>query len=332
MNALRRTVNIPLTLTVAFALSVAFTAQAHSTDAEFAALLRADKVKEAEQLARQRVASNPRDEVALWTLGRLTGSDAAARKDLLPKAEACVAQQPQSARCHNLIGTLLGAQAQSGGMGEALKLIGRIRDGLVKGVELDPTHYQLRRDLVQFYLIAPGIAGGSVRKAREQVEDFAQRDAARGALLRTEPAAYEEDFAKAQTLVESVKPGGDADLSDDLRSTRTTLGFALLAKDRAAEARQQFERIIAEAPTQAIAHLGLGRALLGQDQPAAAIAALERGLQIDPKLRVHYRLGLAYEKLGDKARAVAAFKTFLGYQTEGRQADEVRKRLAALGG
>jgi hypothetical protein len=28
---------------------------------------------------------------------------------------------------------------------------------------------------------------------------------------------------------------------------------------------------------------------------------------------------------------MAAFKTFLGYQAEGRQADEVRRRLAALG-
>lgn len=325
MNALLRN------LAVALSCAVGLAAQAQSTDAEFAALLRADKDKEAEQLARQRLASNPRDDVALWMLGRLTADDASARKEMLAKAEACVAQQPQSARCHNLIGTLLGVQAQSGGMGEALKLIGRIKEGLAKGVELDPAHYAIRRDLVQFYVQAPGIAGGSMRKAREQAEDFARRDPARGALLGAEVAAFDEDFTRAQTLLLSVNPGNDADLADALQTTRTTLAFALLSKDKAGEARQQFERVIAEAPRNAVAHLGLGRALLALDQTAAAVAALEKGLQIDPKLRVHYRLGLAYEKLGDKVKAAAAFKTFVGYQPQGRQADEARKRLAALG-
>jgi hypothetical protein len=69
-----------------------------------------------------------------------------------------------------------------------------------------------------------------------------------------------------------------------------------------------------------------------QERPAAVAAALEKGLQLNPKLTVHYRLGLAYEKLGDKARAAAALGQFVGFQTEGRKADQARKRLEALGG
>lgn len=314
----------------ALLLALAGAVQAQSTDAEFAALLRNDKLQEAEQLARQRLATHPKDEVALWYLGRITGADAGARKDMLAKAEACVAQQPQAARCHNLLGSLLGMQAQRGGMAEAMKLIGPLKAGLVKGAELDPGHYALRRDLIQFYLQAPGIAGGSVRKARAQAEDFARLDAARGALLRAEVLAYEKAFGPAEALLATVKPGADADLADALRATRLNLGFALLNDNQAGAAHKQFERVLADAPHSATAHLGLGRALLEQGQAGAAVAALQRGMQLNPKLRAHFRLGLAYEKLGDKIQAVAAFKQFLIDQSEGKQADEARKRLAAL--
>jgi tetratricopeptide (TPR) repeat protein len=307
-------------------------AHAQSLDAEFSALLRADKHKEAEQLARQRLAANPKDDVALWTLGRLTGGEVAARKELLPKAEACVAERPQSARCHNLIGSLLGIQAQSGGMSEALKLVGRIKEGFIKGAELDPGHYAIRRDLVQFYLQAPGIAGGSVRKAREQAEDFGKKDPARGALLGAEVLIYDKAFDKAEAVLAGIKPGGDADLAEALRGTRSNLGFGLLQDEKATAARRQFEAVIAEDATNANAHLGLGRALLALDQAAAAVPVLERGLQINPKLRAHYRLGMAYEKLGEKAKAIAAFKQFLSYQSEGKAPDDARKRIAALGG
>lgn len=319
-------------LLLAVSLAAVSVAQAQSTDAEFAALLRADKVKEAEQLARQRLSANPKDEVALWTLGRLTGSEAAARKEMLAKAEACVAERPQSARCHNLIGSLLGIQAQGGGMSEGLKLIGRIKEGLIKGAELDPSHYAIRRDLVQFYLQAPGIAGGSVRKAREQAEEFAKKDPARGALLSAEVLIYDKEFPKAEAVLAGVKPGTDADLADSLRATRSNLGFGLLQDEKADAARKQFEAVIAADPTHANAHLGLGRALLALDQAAAAVSVLERGLQLNPKLRAHYRLGMAYEKVGDKAKAIAAFKQFLGYQSEGKAADDARKRVGLLGG
>lgn len=321
-----------IAIVLAVWLASALPVGAQTTDAEFAPLLRAGKAAEAEALARQRVEANPKDEVALWMLGRLTGHDAAARPALLQRAEACVAERPQSARCHNLIGSLLGIQAQSGGMGAAMKLVGRIKDGFIQGAALDPGHYALRRDLIQFYLQAPGIAGGSVRKAREQAEDFGKRDAARGALLSAEVQVYEKDFAKAESLLAGVKPGSDADLADALRAARSNLGFALLQDDKPAAARKQFDAMLADLPTSANAHLGLGRALLAQQQPAAAVTALERGLQLDPKLRAHYRLGMAYEALGDRVKAIAAFRQFLSYQREGKAADEARQRISALGG
>ena len=89
-------------------------------------------------------------------------------------------------------------------------------------------------------------------------------------------------------------------------------------------------RQIAVAPSSAAAHFGLGRALLAQKAFDPAIVSMERALQIDPTLNGHYRLGIAYQSKGDKAKAKVAFEQFLAYSSQGRAADDARKRLDEL--
>jgi tetratricopeptide (TPR) repeat protein len=212
-----------------------------------------------------------------------------------------------------------------------MKYVGRIKDSFLKAVELSPKHFDMRRDLIQFYLQAPGIAGGSVRKARDQAAEFAALDPARGTLLRAEIHAYEEEYPKAEALLLGVKPGKDTELASDLHNSLTTLGFAYLQAKQFDKAQSLFERVVNEDKSRAFAHFGLGRALLERQQFDPAIAAFERALQINPKQTLHYRLGMAYLGKGDKAKAAAAFKQFISYQATGKQADESRKRLAELG-
>lgn len=100
--------------------------------------------------------------------------------------------------------------------------------------------------------------------------------------------------------------------------------------NEAAKAQKLFERQIAADAFNANAHFGLGRALLEQKQIDASIASMERALQIDPKLTAHYRLGIAYQTKGDKPKAAAMYKQFLGYSAQGRAADDARKRLDEL--
>jgi tetratricopeptide (TPR) repeat protein len=312
-------------------LLTASLAHAQSTEAEFDALARAYKITEIEALARERLKANPKDEVALWAWGRSVSGDAKKRAELLPQAESCAQERPQSAYCHSLLGSLYGSAAMSGGMSEAMKYVGRIKDSFLKAVELSPKHFDMRRDLIQFYLQAPGIAGGSVRKARDQATEFAALDPARGTLLRAEIHAYEEEYPKAEALLLGVKPGKDTELASDLHNSFTTLGFAYLQAKQFDKAQSLFERVVNEDKSRAFAHFGLGRALLERQQFDPAIAAFERALQINPKQTLHYRLGMAYLGKGDKAKAAAAFKQFISYQATGKQADESRKRLAELG-
>jgi tetratricopeptide (TPR) repeat protein len=316
--------------TIVLAFFAATSALGVSRDADFAALNHAGKTAEVESLARERLAKDPTDDVALWYLGRAVSQDAKKRDELIPRAEQCIKDRPQSARCHNLLGNLYGAVASSGSMSAGMKYAGRIKSMYVRAVELDPTQFAFRRDLNQFYLNAPGIVGGSVSKAIQASKDYSRVSPPLGQVLRAEVHTYEEEFDQAESMLAAIQPGGDLEVADAVRAAITGHGLALVEDGQSARAQKLFERQIAEDPGYANGHFGLGRALLAQQQFDASIASLDRALVIDPKVRAHYRLGIAYQGKGDTAKALAMFRQFLTYSPGGRAADDARKRIDLL--
>lgn len=318
-------------LVLALAALLPSLAFAQSTEAEFRALLKERKVAEAEALANERIAKNAKDEVAVWYLTNLTSGDAAKREATIKKAEACVAALPKSGKCHNALGRLFGAMALSSGALNMMKYASRIKEEFLAAVEFDPASFDARRDLNQYYLQAPGIAGGSVRKAIANAEDFGKLNAAQGKLLRAEVHIYEKEFDKAEALMSGIKPAaGDEFTTNALQQAWISLGFAMINDKQVPKAQSLFERQLAIDMNNAAMHFGLGRALLENKMIDAAIVSMERALKIDPKLSGHYRLGLAYEAKGDKSKALAAFQQFLTYSTSGKAADDARQRIDAL--
>jgi tetratricopeptide (TPR) repeat protein len=322
-------VNAVIALSAITLSSFSINAFAQSADADFAPLIKSRNTAGVETLARERLAKNSKDDVALWYLGRAVASNEKKRDELIPRVEQCIKDLPQSARCHNVLGSMYGVLASSGGMTAGMKYAGKIKDMFLKAVELDPKNFDMRRDLNQYYLIAPGIVGGSVKKAIENSNDFAKIDPARGQLLRAEAHIYEKEFAKAETLLRSIK-ATDADLAEDVTSAINSVGFGMINTNEPALAQKLFERQIALDAKNANAHFGLGRALLEQKNVDGAIASMERALQIEPKTTAHYRLGIAYQTKGDKAKATAAFQQFLSYQKTGKAVEDASKRLEEL--
>lgn len=303
---------------------------AQSTDAEFRALVKERKFAEGESLSRERIAKNPQDDIALWHLARITSGDAKKRDELIPKVEQCIATLPQSARCQDAAGTLYGSAAMSAGMINGIKYASKIKASFEKAVELDPKLFDARRNLNQFYMQAPGIAGGSVRKAFANADSFAKFNPGLGALLRAEVHIYEKEFDKAEALLGSIKAGGDEQVTDSLSGAWTSLGFSMISNEQSGKAVSLFERLLALDMNNATLHFGLGRAQLEQKMVDAAIVSMERALKIDNKFTAHYRLGIAYQTKGDKPKAIAALKQFLTYQSQGKAADDAKKRIEEM--
>ncbi len=313
------------------ALTFAFSAaQAQTSEIEFRALMKDRKYPEVEALARERLAANEKDDVALWFLARVASNDTKKREELMTRTEQCTKQLPQSARCHDALGMLYGMAAASGGMSAIFKYASRVQEEFQRAVELDPKFFDGRRDLNQFYLQAPGIAGGSVKKAIENSESVAKIDANRGALLRAEVHIYEKEFDKAENVLNSIKPGNDTIVADTLPQVWASLGFNLINEKNPERAQKIFEHLVSVEPKSATAHIGLGRAQQERKQLDEAIASFERAANLNEKSGAHYRLGIACQTKGDKPKAIAAFEKFLTYQTAGKAADDARSRLEEL--
>ena len=180
--------------------------------------------------------------------------------------------------------------------------------------------------LLEFYLGAPGIAGGSVAKAREQALAMTEIDRHQGLLAQARIAEHEKNDPGAERLYRSaiaVKPAeGEA---------YNQLGYLLLRTKRRDEAVATFRKYVEVSPGKANPHDSLGEGLLALGEVSASIAEYQKALEIDPAFSSAF-LGLAqcYERKSQWAEAQKALERFLELVPEGRRADDARDKLEKI--
>lgn len=303
-----------------------------STDDQLGQLLKQREYGQVDRQARERLRANAADEQAYnyVALAALAG-DASMREDAIPVIKSCTEKLPKSSRCHHRLGQLFGVAAMSGGMMAAMKYGGQIKELFAKAVETDPSNFEARRDLVQFYLQAPGVVGGSVSKAQEQAGAHARINAQQAKILELDIHIYRKEWDQAEKMVGQIA-GPDEAARNAARSATANLGFALINANEMARAQRVFEAALKQQPDSAVFHFGMGRVLLESKQIDAAISALERASALDAAIGAQYRLGIAYQLKGDKQRAISNLERFLDVKPPrtGKAADDARQRLEQL--
>ena len=83
--------------------------------------------------------------------------------------------------------------AQHAGVLRQVLLARLFRKEIDIALKLDPRDVQALRDLMEFYLLAPGIAGGDTRKAEAIAQRIAAIDECAGFLARARIAEYRND-------------------------------------------------------------------------------------------------------------------------------------------
>jgi tetratricopeptide (TPR) repeat protein len=306
------------------------------TESALEALIETNQGDQVERITRERIAKNPKDEMAYryLALSALVQNDSKKRSAALDAMDACIALLPQSSQCHLQAGRLLGINAMEAGMLSAMGSVGRIKDYFLKALEYDPKSFEARRDLMQFYLQAPGIAGGSVAKAREIAQAAAAYNIEHSKLLRASVAMYEKKRDEAEQLLQSVAIGSDESLVEHLENGWISLGFSHISAKAAAKAKSIFERMVKDNPKRANAYFYLGRAQLEMSDWDAAIGSFKTAAQLDKSATyaTDYRLGIAYQGKGDKAQARAAYERALKWPRINDSArSDVQKRIDELG-
>lgn len=304
-------------------------------DAPLQALLGQDRPAELQRVARERLAARPDDSQAVLALalGALEANDAETRKLAIEHAQTCTQQQPRAAECHYALGVVLGVQAMSEGMLKAARSIGAVKDALSQAHTLEPAWYPARSALIEFYLLVPGMMGGSTAKAQE--------------LARAAPSPAQAQVLQARVELQDGKPEAvlqslgsllaspDAAVAEDAGEWGFGAATLLINNGKAPLAQPFLEQLMRARPAQALGPYGLARVRAAAGAHAEAVALYEQAARARgaARLPVDYRRGIALQELARKDEARAAFTRFVS-AGKGQKAslEDARRRLAELGG
>ena len=250
-------------------------------------------------------------------------------EDAVDAAEEFADDLPDSALAHLWLGNAYGNRiGQLGTFGQGL-MAPKLRRAFERAVELDPDQHEARSALVEFYLMAPGIIGGSVDNARAQAAELQRRDPPRGQYALGRIAQQEERLEEAaRHYVAAYEGRPDNDMY------RMTVGIVHQQAEAWDAAFAHFGAWTSEKPDASAAWYQLGRTAVvsGQrlDEGAAAfrrfLALPERPGQPEHKYG-WWRLGQALAQAGDKAGAREALQRALALDPGLDEAKEALKQL-----
>ena len=198
--------------------------------------------------------------------------------EAIVQLEKAVTLNPTNVQAHELLGAAYGRKAQKAGIfGGAMSLAKKSKEQMLRAVELDPNALDPRLHLIEFYLAAPSIAGGSEEKALEQAAEAKKRDAFNGHRAYARIYTIQKKYDKAV-----------AEMAEAVR----------------------------EQPKSAKAHYYLGNTLLNQKSWPASLHEYDMTLSLDPAyMPAYFRIGqLAARSESNYARGEEALRKYLGYK------------------
>jgi len=218
--------------------------------------------------------------------------------DAIDHGEKAVELDDKNADYHFELGMMYGIDARDASIFRAPFIAGDIKEQFEKTVELDPDHLEGRMALAQFYLQAPGIAGGDVDKALEQAQIVVKMDEKHGRFLLYQIYIEKENFAKAEAELKIIeeKFGDDPEFYYFYNS----YGYFLLNQGRVDEAIEKFKKQVSLAPKVANPYDSLGEAYRLKGMLTESLEEYKKAYSISPSDRVKNIIEELKEEIGDK--------------------------------
>lgn len=286
--------------------------------------------KRARAAVEERFREHPDDALSNFLMSQIRNAFGD-RKTPLPLAEKAVALDGRTARYHRQLAEALGVAAQHSNLVQQALLAHRFRREIDRALALDARDVQAWRDLLEYYLLAPGIVGGDKTKARETADRIAALDASEGWVARARIAQFKQDSRQQEEMLrqacEAQPPSYRARIE--------------LAEFYLAPARRQLEG--AEQQARAALALDAGR-VAAYAILAAVYAARERWAELESTLAAaeaavpddltpYYRAAASLLAAGrDRPRAGRYLRKYLTEEPEGNEptAAEAKRMLAGL--
>lgn len=216
------------------------------------------------------------------------------------------------------LGRAYGAKASHASFITAPRLAGRVRNAFETARSIDANDLDVRFDLLEYYLEAPGFLGGGKDKANAEVQAIAKQNPLKGYLARSTILRKDKkwELAKKELVQATVDFPKDASVFRDLAEfllDRQDFNGALqnARKAFALDGESKGSRLLAAAASI--------RLRVDLEESAKTLNTLASGLLTDddPSFEeVYYWLGECYLAQGDKTKARDAFKSALAFNPE----------------
>jgi tetratricopeptide (TPR) repeat protein len=255
-------------------------------------------------------------------------------KEALDLAEQWVDEEPESSVAHYWLALALRTKMETVSKIRAIASVDNYTEALERAIVLDPKNIDALQEHIGYLIHAPGIAGGDRDQAREEIGALEKVDPVAALEMRIELFRKEEDTTgqiatlKQLRLLEPENAAYDLEAAlllieteDYEEAERLLLDTQASDEPGVALAGRYYRarwRVIAERD------LGTARDLL-----IAYIEARGDGpLSYAPsKAAAYWRLGLAYDGLGERSAAIEALETSIELDPDFKPAAKDLKRL-----
>jgi len=207
------------------------------------------------------------------------------------------------------------------GLGGLLASTGRVAEAipyLQKAAEMSPEEARPHRELGAAYMTV-GNSLDAQRELRKAADLDPKNPVTRSLLAQVYRSVGLNDRAAAEAARFRELTGHDLTSGSDDAATSSQ---AVVPHRNAVDADKRSGTAAESHPNNIQALFDLGRTEYNENRFDEAAAAFQRCLKLDPKnVKAEHNLGLAYERLGRKGDAMAAFRTAISWQTGAQARD-----------
>jgi predicted Zn-dependent protease len=292
-------------------------------------LIEAGHWKRARAIVERRLRETPNDALAAFLMSQINFAFGH-REAPLDLAEKAVALAPDVAKYHRQLAEALGVKAQHSNVFQQAFLARRFKKEIDAAIALDPANIQARRDLMEYYLIAPAIVGGDRKAAESVAAAIAKMDAPEGLRARARIAQWQRDYALEEELLHKT-----VEAAPERYKLRIALA-EVFVKDRVnwSAAAEQARAAITIDVTRVDGYSILAEALATENKWQELDATLEEAERNVPDdLTPYYRAAQGMIATGKNlAQAGADLQKYLSQEPEGNEppAREARQKLSAI--
>ncbi len=301
-------------------------ADAQQSDAE--KLIEAGHWKKARAIVEARIRQAPDDPLSNFLLSQIRNAFGDFSSPL-PLAEKAVALNGHIAKFHRQLAETVGLEAQHASPFRLIFLARRFRSEIDTAISLDPRDLQTRRDLMEYYLVAPGIAGGDIQKATGVAAAIAELDATEGLLAKARIATVQKHTSETEALLRQAAQARPA----SYRALVELAKFYLAGEHyNSAAAENAARELLQVDPTRVEPYAFLAQVSAEKADWNALDASLAEAAQKCPDdLAPYYRAAETLLSSGrDPARAERYLRTYQDREPEGNEPTlaETRRKLA----